>query len=120
MCPQALVDQWATPAADVQHLWPGPRPRCRPALAELHAGEPVTIGEALPNHGLLVIEVIERRHRGRPPVTFEMLPFGETGELCITGPGVAAGYLEGPELTAESSCPTLGAQRLRGAPVPHR
>ena len=30
-----------------------------------------------------------------------VLPQGQTGELCITGPGVAGGYLGRPELTAE-------------------
>ena len=30
-----------------------------------------------------------------------VLPQGQVGELCITGPGVAGGYLGRPELTAE-------------------
>ena len=30
-----------------------------------------------------------------------MLPRGQTGELCITGPGLSAGYLGRPDLTAE-------------------
>jgi non-ribosomal peptide synthetase-like protein len=64
------------------------------SLAELVPGKPVTIGKPLPNYGLLVI---------RPGMEdgLMLLPRGETGELCITGPGVAAGYLGRPELTAE-------------------
>ena len=42
-----------------------------------------------------------------PPLT--LLPFGETGELCITGPGVAVGYLGRPDLTAEKFLPNPGA-----------
>jgi non-ribosomal peptide synthetase-like protein len=59
-------------------------------LAELKAGEPVTIGMPLPNYGLLVVDA-----DGRP------VPAGETGELCIFGPGLALGYLNRPELTAD-------------------
>ena len=50
----------------------------------------MTIGEPLPNYGLLVVD-----SELRP------LPVGETGEICIFGPGVAVGYLGQPELTAQ-------------------
>ena len=54
----------------------------------------MTIGLPLPNYRLLVID---------PAVEagLHLLPRGETGELCISGPGVAAGYLGRPDLTAE-------------------
>ena len=86
------------------------------SLAELHAGEPVTIGEALPNYGLMVIEVIDPDSivdARMPPL--QLLPFGETGELCITGPGVAAGYLGRPELTAEKFLPNPWARNANEA-----
>ena len=71
-------------------------PACSSArLAELHAGEAVTIGVPLPNYALFVIAP-EVEEKG-----LVLLPRGETGELCISGPGVAAGYLGRPELTAE-------------------
>ena len=60
------------------------------SLAELLPGQPVTIGTPLPNYGMLI--------RGEDGAK---LPQGQVGELCITGPGVAAGYLGRPELTAE-------------------
>ena len=66
----------------------------------------MTIGQPLPNYGLLVIGVIDPDalvDGQLPPL--EILPFGETGELCITGPGVAAGYLRRPDLTAEKFLP---------------
>ena len=60
------------------------------SLAELLPGQPVTIGTPLPNYGMLI--------RGEDGA---VLPQGQVGELCITGPGVAGGYLGRPELTAE-------------------
>ena len=68
----------------------------------------MTIGEALPNYGLLVIEVIDPDSIVNgvvPPL--KILPFGETGELCITGPGVAAGYLGRNVLVVELRRPVV-------------
>ena len=111
MCPQALVDKWATPARQMFNTYGPTEATVSASLAELKAGEPVTIGEALPNYGLLVIEVIDPDSIVNgvvPPL--KILPFGDTGELCITGPGVAAGYLGRPDLTAEKFLQPLGAQ----------
>lgn len=93
-CPEALVERWARPGRQVFNTYGPTEATVSASLAELHAGQPVTIGRPLPNYGLLVIDpAVENGLR--------LLPRGETGELCITGPGVAAGYLGRPELTAE-------------------
>jgi non-ribosomal peptide synthetase-like protein len=59
-------------------------------LCQVHPGEPVTIGTALPGYETYVLDEAMR------PVA----P-GEEGELYIGGEAVARGYLNRPELTAE-------------------
>ncbi len=90
MCPEFLVNRWATPPRRLFNTYGPTEATVSASLAELHAGQPVTIGTPLPNYGMLI--------RGEDGT---LQPQGETGELCITGPGVAGGYLGRPELTAE-------------------
>jgi non-ribosomal peptide synthetase-like protein len=93
-CPEALVARWARPGRQVFNTYGPTEATVSASLAELQAGEPVTIGRPLPNYNLLVIDpAVENGLR--------LLACGETGELCISGPGVAAGYLGRPDLTAE-------------------
>ncbi len=90
MCPQALVERFATPERKLFNTYGPTEATVSASLARLHRGEPVTIGKPLPNYGLLVVDA-----------ELKLLPPGETGELCITGPGVAQGYLGRPDLTSE-------------------
>ena len=115
MCPQTLVERWAH-GRQMFNTYGPTEATVSASLAELRPGEPVTIGEALPNYGLLVIEVIDPDAivDGQVP-PLKLLPFGETGELCITGPGVAAGYLGRPELTAEKFLPNPWARNPQEA-----
>ncbi len=106
MCPEALVDRWAA-ASDgsprqMFNTYGPTEATVSASLAELKAGEPVTIGTPLPNYSMVVVQVIDADSfpAGTAPALVG-LPQGEVGELCITGPGVAAGYLGRPELTAE-------------------
>ena len=93
-CPETLVGRWARPGRQVFNTYGPTEATVSASLAELHAGQPVTIGIPLPNYTLLVIDpAVENGLR--------LLPRGATGELCISGPGVAAGYLGSPDLTAE-------------------
>ncbi|WP_206021984.1 Pls/PosA family non-ribosomal peptide synthetase [Rhodoferax bucti] len=98
MCPPALVERWAQPGRQVFNTYGPTEATVSASLAELRAGEPVTIGQPLPNYGLMVLDV---EHTS----TLALVPRGQTGELCITGPGVAAGYLGRPDLTAEKFLP---------------
>ncbi|MEN6587799.1 MAG: Pls/PosA family non-ribosomal peptide synthetase [Sulfuricella sp.] len=99
MCPQALVERWATPGRRLFNTYGPTEATVSASLAELHRGEPVTIGKPLPNYGLLVVDD-----------ALNLLPPGETGELCIIGPGVAQGYLGRPDLTAEKFLPNPYAE----------
>lgn len=93
-CPETLAARWATPQRQVFNTYGPTEATVSASLAELHAGEAVSIGRPLANYGLLVIATdLENGLR--------LLPRGTSGELCITGPGVAAGYLGRPELSAE-------------------
>ncbi len=98
MCPQSLVERWAVPGRRIFNTYGPTEATVSASLAELRAGEPVTIGEALPNYGLMVIST-------ETEGGLQLLGRGEVGELCITGPGVAAGYLGRPDLTQEKFLP---------------
>ena len=93
-CSEALANKWATPKRKVFNTYGPTEATVSASLAELHAGMPVTIGRPLPNYVLLVVDP-------EPTNSLRLLPRGETGELCISGLGVAMGYLGRPELTAE-------------------
>ncbi len=90
MCPQALIERWATPERQLFNTYGPTEATVSASLAALHRGEPVTIGKPLPNYGLMVL--------GND---LALAAQGETGELCIVGPGVAQGYLGRADLTAE-------------------
>ncbi|MGH8816984.1 MAG: amino acid adenylation domain-containing protein, partial [Achromobacter pestifer] len=90
VCPDFLVPRWATPGRRLFNTYGPTETTVSASLAELLPGQPVTIGTPLPNYGMLI--------RGDDGA---VLPQGQVGELCITGPGVADGYLGRPELTAE-------------------
>ena len=89
-CPQALVDRLARPGRQLFNTYGPTEATVSATLARLQPGLAVTIGAPLPNYGLLVVDSELR------PV-----PVGESGEICISGPGVAVGYLGQPELTAQ-------------------
>lgn len=98
MCPPSLVARWARPGRQMFNTYGPTETTVSASLAELHAGEPVTIGRPLPNYGMLVIDA-------ESTVELTLMPRGEVGELCITGPGVSDGYLGRPDLTIEKFLP---------------
>ncbi|HEY1787295.1 MAG TPA: Pls/PosA family non-ribosomal peptide synthetase [Verrucomicrobiae bacterium] len=101
-CPEALVQRLARAGRKLFNTYGPTEASVSASLAELKSGEPVTIGMPLPNYGLLVVD--EQRHP---------LPAGVAGELCITGPGLATGYLGRPDLTAEKFVPNPLAENSR-------
>ena len=98
MCPESLVARWARPGRQVFNTYGPTEATVSASLAELQPNEPVTIGRPLPNYGLLIIDPAAENG-------LVLMPRGTVGELCITGPGVAAGYLGRPDLSAEKFLP---------------
>lgn len=79
ICPEALVARWAVGGRQVFNTYGPTEATVSASLAELHAGEPVTIGTPLPNYGLLVIATdVEAGRR--------LLPPGETGAAAADDP----------------------------------
>ena len=97
MCPESVVERWWTPERQMFNTYGPTEATVSASLARLTPKRAITIGTPLPNYGLLVIGT------GEGPLT--LLPRGEMGELCITGIGLAAGYLGRPDLTAEKFLP---------------
>ncbi len=92
-CPESLVTRWALPHHQLFNTYGPTEATVSASLAQLQQGHAVTIGTPLPNYGLLVIDE-----------TFNLLPVGAMGELCIFGVGVAEGYVGRADLTAEKFC----------------
>ena len=94
MCPESLVNRFTRAGRQMFNTYGPTEATVSASLAPLHANTPVTIGSPLPNYSMMVVATdVENGLR--------LLPIGETGELCISGPGVAIGYLGRPDLTAE-------------------
>ncbi|QOL47721.1 Pls/PosA family non-ribosomal peptide synthetase [Massilia litorea] len=98
MCPEAVVERFSKPGRIMFNTYGPTEATVSASLARMEPGRSITIGEPLPNYGLLVIST--ETDKG-----LRILPRGETGELCITGPGLSAGYLGRPDLTAEKFLP---------------
>ncbi|MES2018362.1 MAG: Pls/PosA family non-ribosomal peptide synthetase [Pseudomonadota bacterium] len=93
MCPDSVVERFARSGRQIFNTYGPTEATVSCSLARLEPGVPITIGTPLPNYGLLVI--------GTDSGPLQLRARGETGELCITGPGLAAGYLGRPDLTDE-------------------
>lgn len=98
MCPEAVVERFSRPGRVMFNTYGPTEATVSASLARMEPGRTITIGDPLPNYGLLVIST--ETDKG-----LQILPRGATGELCITGPGLSAGYLGRPDLTAEKFLP---------------
>ena len=88
-CPPELVRRWAALDRRLLNTYGPTETTVTATWAELHPGEPVTIGRPLPGYTAWIVD--EALHPVQP---------GEEGELVIGGPGVGAGYLNLPEQNA--------------------
>ncbi|MGW4529245.1 Pls/PosA family non-ribosomal peptide synthetase [Amycolatopsis sp. NPDC004378] len=89
-CPAELVGRWSRPERRMLNTYGPTEATVTATWCELLPGRPVTIGRALPTYRIVLLDKDLRPVRD-----------GSVGEICIGGPGVAFGYLNRPELTAE-------------------
>ncbi|HEX6493555.1 MAG TPA: Pls/PosA family non-ribosomal peptide synthetase, partial [Candidatus Dormibacteraeota bacterium] len=89
-CPADLVRRWARPGRRMLNTYGPTEATVTATWCELQPGRRVTIGVPLPTYHVYILD--ERLHE---------VGDGETGEICIGGPGVAIGYVDRPDLTAD-------------------
>ncbi len=89
-CPRELVTRWSRPGRRILNTYGPTETTITASWAELSADRAVTIGKPLPTYSIRLLD------DDLNPVID-----GTGGEICIAGPGVAPGYINRPELTAE-------------------
>ena len=88
--PQALIDRWWNPDRLIYNSYGPTETTVAATLSLVRPGEPISIGVPLPNYVCCLLD----EDTGQPTSD-------NTGELCISGPGVSLGYLGRDELTKE-------------------
>jgi amino acid adenylation domain-containing protein len=73
---------------------------------DVNPGKYPAVGKPLGNHQVYILGP-----------NWELQPIGINGELCISGIGLAPGYLNNPELTAEKFCLRRPGAPRRGGPI---
>ncbi|MEJ8278854.1 Pls/PosA family non-ribosomal peptide synthetase [Pseudonocardia spirodelae] len=96
-CPQDLIRRWWTPRRRFLNVYGPTEATVTATMAQVHPDRPVTIGRPLPTYAALVLDTEDPTR---------VLPFGETGELAVAGVGLADGYLNRDEKTAEVFVPS--------------
>ncbi len=108
-CPESLVSRFYSDNRLMFNTYGPTEATVSASLAALQPNVVVTIGKPLPNYNLMVIATDPQRN-ANGEFDLKLLPFGEVGELCIGGPGVAVGYLGRDDLTAEKFLPNPWAE----------
>ena len=93
-CTPQVLAKWARDGIKFYNSYGPTETTVTATIARLNAGDDIVIGEPLPNYNLAVVDD-----------KLNLLPFGEAGELIITGPGVSNGYVKLPQLTLEKFVP---------------
>ncbi|TPG71795.1 amino acid adenylation domain-containing protein [Hymenobacter nivis] len=89
VCPPELLAKWASRQCRVVNTYGPTEATVVATAADFVPGQKLTIGRPLAGYEALLLDQLG-----------QLVPLGATGELCIGGPALAAGYLNRPELTA--------------------
>ncbi len=81
-CPEWLVARWARSGRRLVNTYGPTETTVIATYAELLPGKPVTIGRAIPGYRVYLLDD-----------ELQPAPRGEAGEICISGAGVARGYV---------------------------
>lgn len=93
-CPPELVERWGRSGRRMLNTYGPTEATVTCTWAELVPGKAVTIGRPLPTYTITLLD------DDLVPV-----PQGAVGEICVGGPGVARGYVNRPDLTADRFIP---------------
>nr|BFE99141.1 non-ribosomal peptide synthetase [Streptoalloteichus tenebrarius] len=107
--PPDLVRRWWRPDRRVLNCYGPTEATVSASCCELSPDRPVTLGTPFPTYVFYVLD-----EQLRP------VPDGETGEICIGGPGLAVGYLNREELTAERFLPNPVVEDRATVPLIYR
>ena len=89
-CTAQVLAKWAKPGRIFYNSYGPTETTVTSNMAPLNQGDSIQVGPPLPNYNIAVVDE-----------NMNIVPFGEAGELVITGPGVASGYVKLPQLTQQ-------------------
>jgi len=89
-CTPNVVERWATDGLQLYNSYGPTETTVSATITKLSKSKPITIGHPLPNYAVAVIDE-----------NMNAVATGQSGELVVAGAGVANGYINLPNLTAE-------------------
>lgn len=103
VCSPALIQRWSRPGLRIVNTYGPTEATVIATYAECVVGKAITIGRPLPGYEIFILNE-----------NLQAVKEGEVGEICIGGPGLARGYINQPQLTAQKFIFYSGhmAQRL--------
>ncbi|MCJ9668606.1 MULTISPECIES: Pls/PosA family non-ribosomal peptide synthetase [unclassified Neorhizobium] len=94
-CPQNLVTRWSKPGRRILNTYGPTEATVTATMGYLTPERRVTIGSPLPSYSIVILDAEAPR----------LAAAGEFGEIGIAGIGLAVGYLNRPDLTAQKFIP---------------
>ncbi|MFY0611107.1 MAG: amino acid adenylation domain-containing protein [Hyphomicrobiaceae bacterium] len=94
-CPPDIVSRWHRPGRRMLNAYGPTEATVTATWTEVEPGKPVTIGVPLPTYTVAILD----------PARDALTGNGAVGEIAIAGIGLAQGYVNRPELTANAFVP---------------